>query len=72
MGGRTSAAAKNKYNNKAYDHITIIVPKGEKAVIKAAADRLGLSVTQYIRSAVTAKMRLDGSLPESEQEAQGT
>ena len=57
MGGKTSAAAKNRYNNKTYDHITIIVPNGEKAVITAAADSLGLSVTQYIRAAIFDKMQ---------------
>ena len=60
MGGKTSAAAKNRYNNKTYDHITIIVPKGDKAQIKAAADSLGLSVTQYIRAAIADKMEHDG------------
>ena len=37
--GKTSSAAKNKYNAKTYDRITIIVPKGDKANIAAYADR---------------------------------
>lgn len=30
MGGKTSAAAKNRYNAKAYDRITLLVPKGAR------------------------------------------
>ena len=33
MGGKTSAAAKNRYNAKAYDRITLLVPKGSKEQI---------------------------------------
>lgn len=39
MGGKTSAAAKNRYNAKAYDRITLLVPKGSKEQIAEAARR---------------------------------
>lgn len=57
--GRTSAAVKNRYNEKAYDRITIVVPKGQKSTVEAAAKREGDSVNQYIIGAVLAKMGLE-------------
>lgn len=57
--GRTSSAAKNRYNEKAYDRITIVVPKGQKSTVEAAAKKDGDSVNQYIIGAVLAKMGLE-------------
>ena len=48
MGGKTSAAAKNRYNAKAYDRITLLVPKGSKEQIAEAARAKGQSVNSYI------------------------
>lgn len=56
MGGRASAASKNKYNAKAYDRIGLMVPKGFKDVIKTAADDAGASVNGYILQAVRERM----------------
>ena len=43
---------KNSYNNQfnanAYDRINLTVPKGQRDVIKAHAERLGESVNGYI------------------------
>lgn len=52
MGGKASAASKNKYNAKAYDRINFIVPKGQKDIIKAAAEAAGQSTNAYIVQAV--------------------
>jgi len=38
----------NDYNARAYDRINLIVPKGDKALIKARADALGESINGYI------------------------
>lgn len=46
--GKTSSAAKRRYNDKAYDRLFITVPKGEKEEIKARADKSGESVNAYI------------------------
>lgn len=46
--GKTSSAAKRRYNDKAYDRIFVTVAKGEKDEIKARADRNGESVNAYI------------------------
>lgn len=52
MGGKASAASKNKYNAKAYDRINFVVPKGKKDIIKAAAAAAGQSTNAYIVQAV--------------------
>ena len=57
MGGRTSSAAKNRYNAKAYDRITIFAPKGDKDVIKAFAESKGLSTNRFILDAIAEKMK---------------
>lgn len=40
--------ANRKYNEKAYDRISVTVPKGKKEEITAAADRTGESVNGLI------------------------
>lgn len=54
--GKTSSAVKNRYNNKAYDRITIVIPKGRKADLKAIAERAGESVNSYVIKAVLSRM----------------
>ena len=56
MGGRTSAASKNKWNEKTYDRINFVVPKGQKDIIKQAAEKVGKSVNAYIWEAVQMRM----------------
>lgn len=65
---KTSAAVKNRYNEKAYDRITIVVPKGQKGTVEAAAKADEQSVNQYIIGAVLGKMGLKTwpELPEEE------
>ena len=68
---RTSAAVKNRYARKAYDRVEIIVPKGQKATIAAAAQAAGESVNQYTQKALLARMGLEAwpsTLPPDEQE----
>ena len=60
MSGKTSAAVKNRYNCKAYDRIAVVVAKGRKAIIQAAAERAGLSLSAYIVKAVDRQMSADG------------
>lgn len=50
--GRTSAESKNKYRNKVYDQINIIVPKGSKSRIVEAAQATGDSTNGFIRKAL--------------------
>lgn len=57
--GKTSAAVKNKWNDKAYDRINLTVPKGEKDKIKAYAESKGKSVNGYIYDLIQKDMKSD-------------
>ena len=60
LGGKTSAASKNKWMAKAYDRINLTVPKGQKDEIKAHADVFdGGSVNGFINRAIEETMRRD-------------
>ena len=41
-----------RYNKKAYDRISVVVPKGQREVIASAARAQGKSVNQFIREAM--------------------
>lgn len=57
--GKTSAAVKNKWNDKAYDRINLTVPKGDKDKIKAYAESKGMSVNSYINDLIKEDMKKD-------------
>lgn len=57
--GKTSAAVKNKWNEKAYDRINLTVPKGDKDKIKAHAESKGMSVNSYINDLIKEDMKKD-------------
>ncbi len=46
----------NEYIKANYDKISIVCPKGEKAIIKEAARKAGTSMTEYILDAVHRRM----------------
>ena len=46
-----------EYNKNKYEQLKIQVPKGEKEKIKAAAEKIGLSMTAYVMEAVEEKMQ---------------
>lgn len=59
--GKTSTASKRKYNEKAYERIAVVVPKGSKAVIKAAAEQTtGGSINGYVNRAINEQLKKDG------------
>lgn len=58
--GKTSAKVKNRYNDKAYDRITVVVPKGQKDIIKAYAEAHGESVNGFIQRAIAEAMAKEG------------
>jgi predicted HicB family RNase H-like nuclease len=66
--GKTSAKVHNRYIQKAYDRINLVVRKGQKERIKAAADAVGVSVNAYISKAIAEKMERDGFTIETETE----
>lgn len=51
--------ANRKYNEKSYDRIELTVPKGEKANIVAAAEKIGMSMNSYIKAAICEKMSVE-------------
>ncbi len=57
--GKTSAAVKNKWNANAYDRVAVVVPKGQKDVIKAHAESRGESVNAFIQRAIAEAMARD-------------
>lgn len=57
--GKTSAKVKNRYNEKAYDRISLVVPKGQKEIIKAHAESQGESVNGFIQKAIQTAMEKD-------------
>lgn len=54
--GKTSTASKNRYNEKAYDQLRVIVKKGQKEIIKAHAEAQGLSLNAYINKLIAEDM----------------
>lgn len=63
MGGKASAASKNKWNNKTYDRITITVKKEDntKELIQQHAAARGESVTAFITRAITETIERDNT-----------
>lgn len=59
MGGRASAASKNKWIAKAYDRVNLTMPKGQKEIIQAHAAALGESVNGFIGRAIAETMERD-------------
>lgn len=57
--GKTSAAVKNRWNDKNYDRINLTVPKGEKDTIKAHAQIMGESTNEFIKRAIKITMESD-------------
>lgn len=53
-------AYQNEFNKRNYDRIEIKVPKGRKAVIKAAATVAGQSVNEFISQAIDERMGSGG------------
>ncbi len=46
----------NEYNKQKYDRTTIMTPKGKKEQIKAAAKAAGMSMSEFIVSAIEEKL----------------
>ncbi len=57
--GKKSTQYKNRYNAAAYDSLRIVVPKGQKATIQAAAEVVEESVNQYTQKALLQRMGLE-------------
>ena len=62
--GKTSAAVKNRYNDKVYDRINLTVSKGEKEKIKTHAEKQGESTNAFINRAIDETMQRDNEKSE--------
>jgi len=60
--GNAATRAKNKYNSSNYDSIRLVVPKGRKPKILAAAEANGDSLNGYITKAISHRMLSDKRL----------
>lgn len=56
MGGKASAASKNKWNAAHYDRIIVQVQKGQKELFQAIAKAQNKSLNAYIVEAIREKM----------------
>lgn len=54
--GKTSSTVKNRYNAKAYDRVSLMLPKGRKAAVEAFARAHGESVNGLVNALLRAKM----------------
>ncbi len=59
MGGKVSAASKNKWMAKAYDRVNLTMPKGRKEEVKTHAEARGESVNGFINRAISETMERD-------------
>lgn len=61
--------AVNKYMKENYDSLRVIVPKGQKTTIQAAAEEAGESVNQFTQRALLMRMGLQDwpKLPEEKE-----
>lgn len=59
MGGKNSPESINRYMQKVYDRLNVLVPKGRRDEIKAAASAAGESMNQYIVTAIDQRMERD-------------
>jgi len=50
-----SVKYRNQFEREHYDRLTILVPKGKKEVIKKAAADSGMSMSELIMDALSAK-----------------
>ena len=60
MGGKNSPESINRDMAKAYDRISLIVPKGQKDLIQAHAEAQGESTNGFINRAISETMERDG------------
>lgn len=47
--------ATNRYNSRKYDNLRIVIPKGQKAAVEAAAARRGISINALVNALLMAE-----------------
>lgn len=69
IGGKTSAASKNKWAAKVYDDVRLQVKKGKKEIIRAHAEARGESINGFINRAIDEAMDRDKRAQEASDDA---
>lgn len=59
--GKTSSKVKNRYNEKVYDRISLVVPKGKKEELQVYAASQGESLNAFINRAITETISKQGA-----------
>lgn len=59
---KTSTASKNKYNVKSYEKLYVFVKRGQKEIIKACAESVGLSVNGYVNELIRKDLEFNGKI----------
>ena len=59
---KTSTASKNKYNAKSYEKLYVFVKRGQKEIIKARAESVGLSVNGYVNELIRKDLEFNGKI----------
>lgn len=59
--GRTSSTVKNRYNEKNYDRLAIVIPKGQKQAVDAHARQKGTTVNGLVNGLLRAELGLSES-----------
>ncbi|MDE6666178.1 MAG: hypothetical protein K2K14_08360 [Ruminococcus sp.] len=55
--------ASNKYNAKAYDRVSLMLPKGKKETVREYAESKGLSLNGYINKLISDDMNTGQTEP---------
>ena len=58
----TSCEVKDRWNRKHYDRMAVIIPKGSRDEINAAARARGMSTSAYIRALLIRDMQANGDI----------
>lgn len=58
--------ASNRYNAKAYDRVSLMLPKGKRETVREYAESKGLSLNGYINKLIIDDMNAAGATPEEE------
>ena len=54
---KTSSAVKQRYNEKTYDRLSVVVPKGRRAELKAYAESKAESLNGFITKAIDERIK---------------
>jgi len=57
----TSNEVKRRYNEKTYDRLQLVVPKGKKGEIRAYAENKGESLNGFVKRAIDETIKRDKS-----------